>query len=82
MKPLEVAATVLGLLLALICILALVLTLCCAAPIVAAAPDCERPPDRRKDPAAYARWQRECERKRKGATGAHLEGVQLLRMVA
>jgi hypothetical protein len=80
MKPLEVAATVLGGLLALICILALVLTLCCAPPIAAAAADCERPPDRKKDPVAYARWQRECERKRKGATGAHLEGVKLLRM--
>jgi len=81
-KPLEVAAIVLGSLLGLIFLLGVVLGLCCAAPIAAAATDCKKPPDKTKDPAAYARWQRECERKLKESTGAHLEGVQLLRMSA
>jgi hypothetical protein len=58
---------------------ALALGFCCATPVAAAASDCGPPPDKRKDPLAYARWQRECERKRKETPG---ESIQLLRVVA
>ena len=77
-----VAILVPSLMLGGILLLMLVLGCCCGA--AAGAPpvvDCREPPDRTKDPAAYARWQRECERKRV-ATGAHGEGVQLLRILS
>jgi len=40
---------------------------CCGAPagVGAATIDCERPPDPEKDPAAYARWVRECKERRR-----------------
>ena len=68
-------------------ILGLMLLLgCCCGAAAGARPavDCREPPDRIKDPAGYARWQRECERKRKASTGVNFagEGVQLLRFVA
>ena len=59
--------------------LALALGFCCATTPIAAAIDCERPPDKARDPIAYARWQRECERRQK-TTGAPTEGMQLLRI--
>jgi hypothetical protein len=77
-----VAILVPSLMLGGILLLMLMLGCCCGA--AAGAPpvvDCREPPDRTKDPAAYARWQRECERKRI-ATGAHGEGVQLLRILS
>ena len=67
-----------------ILLLMLVLGCCCGAAAGARpAVDCREPPDKTKDPIAYARWQRECERKRKASTAAHRagEGVQLLRFV-
>jgi hypothetical protein len=67
-----------------ILLLMLVLGCCCGAAAGARpAVDCREPPDKNKDPVAYARWQRECERKRKASTGAHRAGesVQLLRVV-
>ena len=64
---------------------------CCGGAAAGAAKsDCGKPPDKAKDPIAYARWQRECERKRRasatttgapGGGGSSGEGVQLLRLV-
>ena len=64
-----------------ILLLMLLLGCCCGAAAGApAAVDCREPPDKTKDPAAYARWQRECERKRV-ETGMHAnEAVRLLRV--
>ena len=73
-------------------ILGLVLLVgCCGGAAAGAAKsDCGKPPDKAKDPIAYARWQRECERKRRasatttgapGGGGSSGEGVQLLRLV-
>ena len=68
-----------------ILLLMLVLGCCCGAAVGARpAVDCREPPDKNKDPVAYARWQRECERKRlatAGLYGGGGEGVQLLRVV-
>ena len=57
-------------------ILALLLCVacCCGAAAGAAKTDCGKPPDKARDPIAYARWQRECEQRRRQG-----EGVQLLR---
>jgi len=65
-----------------ILLLMLVLGCCCGAAVGARpAVDCREPPDKNKDPIGYARWQRECERKRK-ATGAYGgEAIQLLRVL-
>jgi len=38
---------------------------CCGAPAAAAATDCDNRPDPEKDPAAYARWMRECKERRR-----------------
>ena len=61
----------------------LVLGCCFGALAGGAKTDCDRPPDKIKDPAGYARWQRECERRKK-TTGAlaGTENVQLLTWVA
>tara|TARA_B100000963_G_scaffold348387_1_gene355903 strand:- start:491 stop:826 length:336 start_codon:yes stop_codon:yes gene_type:complete len=79
-----VAILVPSVLLGIILLLVLVIGCCCGAAAGARpAVDCREPPDKNKDPIAYARWQRECERKRKASTAAHRagEGVQLLRFV-
>ena len=55
--------------------LVLLVGCCCGAAAGAAKVNCDRPPDRARDPIAYARWVRECERKRRQG-----EGVQLLRV--
>ena len=47
----------------------------------AAKSDCGKPPDKAKDPIAYARWQRECERRQKATGATPGEGMQLLRIV-
>ena len=60
--------------------LVLLVGCCCGAAAGAAASDCDRPPDKAKDPIAYARWQRECERKRKATGATPGEGMQLLRI--
>ena len=60
----------------------MVLCACCFGAAAGAATDeCGKPPDQERDPIAYARWKRECERKRQ-ATGANGggEGVHLLRL--
>jgi hypothetical protein len=84
-----VAILVPSVLLGVILLLMLVLGCCCGAAAGARpAVDCREPPDKNKDPIAYARWQRECERKRlatANATGRYAgggEGVQLLRVVS
>lgn len=63
----------------------LLLGCCCGAAAGApAAVDCREPPDKTKDPAAYARWQRECERKRLATAdlyGGGGEAVQLIRVL-
>mgnify|MGYP004164345719 CR=1 FL=1 len=74
-----VSGSVLGFILGMV----LIAACCCGAAAGAAAKvDCDRPPDKAKDPIAYARWQRECERKRKTTGAAPGEGMQLLRLVA
>ena len=83
-NPTVIAIVVPSVMLGGILLLMLVLGCCCGAAAGARpAVDCRDPPDKAKDPIAYARWQRECERKRKAPTGAHRagEGVQLLRFV-
>ena len=60
--------------------LVLLVGCCCGAAAGAAKSDCDRPPDKAKDPIAYARWQRECERKRKATGATPGEGMQLLRI--
>ena len=68
-----------------ILLLMLLLGCCCGAAAGApAAVDCREPPDKTKDPAAYARWQRECERKRLATAdlyGGGGEAVQLIRVL-
>jgi hypothetical protein len=52
---------------------------CCGAAAGAAGKvNCDRPPDKARYPIEYARWQRECQRKRRGQA----EGTQLLQFAA
>ena len=62
-------------------ILLMLLCACCVGAAAGAKTDCDRPPDRTKDPLAYSRWQRECERKQKATGAPGGEGVQLLRVL-
>ena len=68
-----VPAAILGVIGAIV----LVVGCCCGAAAGAAKVNCDRPPDRTRDPVAYARWVRECERKRRQG-----EGTQLLQFAA
>ena len=81
-NPTIIAIVVPSVLIGGILLIMLVVGCCCGAAVGARpAVDCREPPDKNRDPIGYARWQRECERKRKN-TGMHVnEGVQLLRMV-
>jgi len=79
-----VAILVPSVLLGGILLLMLVLGCCCGAAFGAPKRACGAPPDKNKDPAAYERWRRECDRKRlatAGLYGGGGEAVQLLRVV-
>ena len=61
-------------------LLLMLLCACCFGAAAGATRDeCGKPPDQERDPIAYARWKRECERKRQATGASSGEGMQLLR---
>jgi hypothetical protein len=64
-----VAGAILG-----VAVLMMIVAYCCGAGMATAATiDCERPPDRERYPAEYARWLRECKDKRRGQVANVIE---------
>jgi len=64
-----VAGAILG-----VAVLMMIVSYCCGAGMATAATiDCERPPDRERYPAEYARWLRECKDKRRDQVAKVIE---------